>query len=314
VFRYQRILWPGFLAALMVFCGATPLGAQQQATGRTLAERLGHPASSRLLIIHADDFGMMHSVDSAISEALENHWVTSASILVPCPWFPEVAQWSKSHPDADLGIHLALNSEWTTYRWPPVSPQPLNSSLLGPDGYLPLETDYVSKHAKMPDVETELRAQVDKAKSAGIRLSHLDTHMGALIGTSDLFRVYLATGQAYKLPILLSRQFDLSHTQLDPNAIVLDAVLEIEPGVAKADWLATYEKMLQPLPPGTYELIVHLAHNDPDIQAATADHPNWGAQWRQNDFDMVRSAEFRQFLKEQGFILVSWTDLAKATN
>jgi chitin disaccharide deacetylase len=314
VVRYQRILSLAFVTALIICCAAVSLRAQPQATAKTLAERLGYPAGSRLLIIHADDFGMMHSVDSAISEALENHWVTSASILVPCPWFPEVAQWSKTHPDADLGIHLALNSEWTTYRWPPVSPQPLNSSLLGPDGYLPLETDYVSKHAKMADVETELHAQVDKAKAAGIRLSHLDTHMGALLGTDDLFRTYVATGRAYQLPILFSRQFGPKYAQLASGAVTLDAVLEIEPGVAKTDWLAAYKKMLQPLPPGAYELIVHLAHHDSDIQAATADHPNWGAEWRQNDFDMVRSAEFRQFLRDQGFLLVSWTDLAKASN
>ncbi|HKF40306.1 MAG TPA: ChbG/HpnK family deacetylase, partial [Candidatus Acidoferrum sp.] len=62
---------------------------------------------------------MMHTVDTGTEEAFDNHWITSASILVPCPWFPEVAQWAKSHPDADLGIHLALNADWTSYRWSP---------------------------------------------------------------------------------------------------------------------------------------------------------------------------------------------------
>src|SRR5437660_4802331 len=91
---------------------ALPLAAQQpQASakpGPTVQENLGYPPSARLLIIHADDFGMAHSVDRAISEALENGWVTSASILVPCPWLPEVARWATSHPTADLGVHPSM--------------------------------------------------------------------------------------------------------------------------------------------------------------------------------------------------------------
>ena len=149
----------------------------------TIAQRLGYPPTSRLLIIHADDFGMMHTVDTATEEAFDNHWITSASILVPCPWFPEVAQWAKSHPDADLGIHLALNADWTSYRWSPVSPQPQDSSLLDPDGYLPLTTSYVVAHAKPADVQTEVHAQVDKALAAGIHISHLDTHMGTIVSS-----------------------------------------------------------------------------------------------------------------------------------
>jgi len=80
---------------------------------KTVAERLGYPANSRLLVLHADDFGMLHSVNKATIEALNNKWITSASILVPCPWFPEVARYARQHPEWDLGIHLALTSEWT---------------------------------------------------------------------------------------------------------------------------------------------------------------------------------------------------------
>jgi len=85
-------------------------------SAKTVAERLGYPPNSRLLVIHADDFGMLHSVNKATIEALTNKWVTSASILVPCPWFPEVARVAHDHPDWDLGIHLALTSEWTPVR------------------------------------------------------------------------------------------------------------------------------------------------------------------------------------------------------
>ncbi len=309
-----RILYFLNLLCLLTFLLLPSSFAQQPAN--SLAERLGYPANSRLLIIHADDLGMMHTVNTAIFEAFDKHWITSASILVPCPWFPEVAQWAKTHPDADLGIHLALNADWTSYRWSSVSPQPPGSSLLDADGYLPLLTPYVAAYAKMSDVAVETRAQVDKAKAAGIRLSHLDSHMGTIVSTDALTAVYLATGQAYNLPVLLSRydegrERDLSKLHLAPNAIVLDSVLQIMPGVPQSQWLDAYKKMLQPLPPGTYQLIVHLAHNDAEIQGATFDHLDWGAQWRQNDLDVVQSPDFQKFLKDQHFILISWRDLLK---
>lgn len=307
----------GFLAILLL--PLAPVLAQQPATRPTdntitIAQHLGYPPNSRLLIIHADDFGMMHTVDIATEEAFDNHWITSASILVPCPWFPEVAQWAKSHPDADLGIHLALNADWTSYRWSPVSPQPKDSSLLDPDGYLPLTTPYVVAHAKSAEVQTEVHAQVDKALAAGIHISHLDTHMGTIVSSPDLINVYLAASKSYKLPALLARDSRLhSLPWFPPDAIVLDGVLGLGPGVSKAQWLDAYEKILQSLPPGTYQLIVHLAYNDAEIQGATFDHPDWGAEWRQSDLDLVKSPEFQKFLKDQGFILVSWKDISKAT-
>jgi predicted glycoside hydrolase/deacetylase ChbG (UPF0249 family) len=292
---------------------------------KSVAERLGYPANARLLIIHADDFGMMHTVNTAIAEALEKGWVTSASIMVPCPWFPEVARWAKAHPDADLGIHLTLNADWTAERWRPISAQPKGSSLLDANGYLPLLTEEVVAHAKASDVETETHAQIDQAQAAGIHLSHLDSHMGTLFASPNLLRVYLGLEKQYKLPVMFPKQGELNGKtvtsdeilkgmNLPPQPVLLDRVLEITPGVPQSQWLDAYKKMLAPLPPGTYQLIVHLAHNDAEIQGATADHPDWGAQWRQNDLDLVSSPEFQQFLKDQGFVLVTWKQLEKAVN
>ncbi len=283
--------------------------------GQTMQERLGYPKTARLLIIHADDFGMSHTVNRAISEALEKGWVQSASILVPCPWFPEAARWSKAHPDADLGIHLALNSEWNDFRWGPVSSKDKVPSLLDAQGYLPLDTPEVQQHAKMPEVETELRAQIDRAQAFGIHLTHLDAHMGTAVSTPDLFQVYLKMGDAYKLPELLVRPSEgqiPNGVVAPPEKVLVDQVLEMEPGVDAAHWLEWYEKTLAPLNPGVYQLIVHLGYDDDEMRGATWDHPDWGAAWRQQDLNLVKSPDFQKFLKDQGFVMVTWKELAKA--
>lgn len=304
------------LAIVIVACLSAALWAQQAPVlnSTSLQERLGYPPSARLLVIHADDLGMNHSVNRATFEALENGWITSASILVPCPWFPEVARWAKQHPNADLGIHLALTSEWTDLRWGPVAGVSKVPSLVEADGYFPLDTDIVAKNAKTLEVEYELRAQIDRAKNSGIPVSHFDMHMAGMVSSADLFSVYRKLRDEYKLPIFL----EASGTHGPPAGVSISAeeftiqhAVNMEPGVAPRDWMDWYKKQLAPLPPGVYQMIVHLAYDDEEMRGATWDHPDWGAAWRQRDFDMVKSAEFRRFLQEQGFVLVGWRELGK---
>ena len=280
---------------------------------KTVQERLGFPADARLLIIHADDLGMSHAVNRATFEALENHWITSSSILVPCPWFPEVAAWARTHQDADLGVHLAVNSEWTTFRWGPVSGREAVPSLLDKDGYLALEEEEVVAHAKPEDVEHELRAQVAFAKRAGVHLTHLDSHMATLFHSQALFDVYEKIGRAYALPLLMERRGMRAGAQSpwgthDESALV-DRIVEIDPGVPADAWEAAYEKMLAPLQAGVYQLIVHLGYDGDEMLGATADHPNWGSAWRQHDFDLVKSAKFQTFLRDQRFMPITWAKL-----
>jgi predicted glycoside hydrolase/deacetylase ChbG (UPF0249 family) len=300
-----------FLPALILFAATASFA---QAPVKSVQERLGYPANARLLIIHADDFGMNHSVNRATSEALLNHWITSASILVPCPWFLEAADFAKAHPDLDLGIHQALNSEWTTFRWGPVTSKDQVPTLLDDQGYLPLDTPVVGKTANPAQVETELRAQVDRAQKFGVHITHLDTHMAALFSSPDLYKVYLKMGHSYHLPIL--EEWEGTHGPLGikppQDEMLVQKVISIDPGISAADWVGWYEKQLAPLAPGVYEMIIHLAYDDDEMRGATFDHQDWGSAWRQHDFDMVKGAEFQKFLKDQGFILVGWKDLAKA--
>src|SRR5687768_18465710 len=114
---------------------AAPTTAGKQPVSQTLPERLGYSPDAKLLIVHADDLGMAHSVNAATIKALETGLVNSGSIMVPCPWLSEIATYARANPQADLGLHLTLTSEWTSFRWGPVMPKDRVSSLLDKDGY-----------------------------------------------------------------------------------------------------------------------------------------------------------------------------------
>lgn len=299
----------GKFQSLLFLCAISWLMASGQASAQTVQERLGYPATSRLLVIHADDFGMNHSVNRAIAEALENGWVTSASIMVPCPWFPEVVRFAVTHPTTDLGIHLTLDSEWHNLRWGPVDSRDKVPTLLDAAGYFPPDPGEIVSDAQPVEVESELHAQIDRALKMGIRPTHLDSHMGALFETIPLFRLYVKMGHAYGIPVLSVEEGN--DVQL-ASEVLIKKIIAIEPGIPAQDWMAWYEKTLDEQAPGVYEVIVHLAYDDEEMRATAWDHPDFGAAWRQRDLDMVRSPEFHKFLKDRGYILVNWKDLARA--
>jgi hypothetical protein len=174
-----------------------------------LQVRLGYPANAKLVILNADDLAVSHSEDVASFAALDNKFITSATVMVPCPWFTEVAAYVKAHPGVDIGLHLTFTSEWQSYRWGPVSPRALVPSLVGPDGYFYPNAQEFAKHAKLDEVELEIRAQMERALAMGLEPSHLDAHMHSLYVTPDLFRVMLKVAHEYKLPMRMAGNIDL---------------------------------------------------------------------------------------------------------
>jgi chitin disaccharide deacetylase len=306
-FRMPRI---GFLLWFVVLAPATLSFTQS----KTVAERLGYPADSKLLIIHADDLAVAHSEDAASFDALDKGAATSASIMVPCPWLTEVAEYAKAHPDADLGLHLTLTSEWKTYRWGSVESKDKVSSLFGADGYLWPETQPAAQNIKAEDAEREIRAQIGKAMAMGIHPTHVDSHMGVLFARPDLIAVYVKVAHEYKLPFLGMLGPALpaaARSMFTDKDVLVDSVVIASPDVAAADWKKFYLDAVKNLKPGLTEFIVHLAHDDAEFQAVAIDHPDYGAAWRQRDYDAITSPEFKKALEDNHIVLVHWKDLKK---
>jgi predicted glycoside hydrolase/deacetylase ChbG (UPF0249 family) len=305
-----------FNLVVAVFLITVPLSTSY-AQGKTIAERLGYPADSKLLIIHADDLAVAHSEDAASFDALDRHAVTSASIMVPCPWLTEVADYAKAHPDADLGLHLTLTAEWKTYRWGPVESKDKVPSLLDASGYLWPDVEPAVRNLKAEEVEREIRAQIQHAIAMGIHPTHVDSHMGTLFARPDLFAVYVKVAHEYKLPFLAALTPDAPQelrSLLSDKDVILDSAVIAGPQVSVANWKAFYINAIKNLKPGVTEIIVHLGHDDAELQAVTVDHADYGAAWRQRDYDAVTSPEFKKAINENHVILIGWKDLKKLLN
>jgi predicted glycoside hydrolase/deacetylase ChbG (UPF0249 family) len=287
----------------------------QSPAPKTLVERLGYPADAKLLIVHADDLGAAHSINIASIKAFEVGLVNSGSIMIPCPWLSEIATYARSHPEADLGLHLTLTSEWTPYRWGPVLSKDRVTSLLDSNGYFYLTESEAASHANPKEVEAEVRAQIERARSSGIQPTHFDSHMGTLYQTKELFDILLRLGREYKVPIRLTRELvqglPFLPSLLTPNDLVIDREITIDPGVSAAGWTKYYADEIKNIQPGITEMVVHIAYDDAEMKGMTFDHPNWGAAWRQRDFDFLTSDTFRSLLKENNIKLVTWREVGK---
>lgn len=281
-----------------------------------LSKSLGYTDDAKLLIVHADDAGLSHAENRATIEALKGGVVNSYSIMVPCPWFYEIAQFAKCNPQYDYGIHLTLTCEWNQYKFSPVLSQNEVPSLVDQQGYFFKDRQSVLNKANLEELRKELCAQIDRALAFGLQPSHLDSHMytlGVSIEFLDLFR---EIGEIYKLPILLNGELIKMVSNCEPQELNLGKtpfVDQIYLGnfdeFNKGNLTAFYRETLLSLKPGFNMILIHPAFNDPEMKSITINHPNFGADWRQIDFDFFTSTACKNIITDQQIHLISWKDI-----
>ncbi len=262
------------------------------------------------LVVRGDDFGYTHASNLALDDAFERGVMTSASVLVPGPWFSETAATLRAHPEWSVGVHLTITSEWNRLRWRPVSPISAVPSLTAPDGYLwgfgygspkpsrrPADEAPWAQHAPDPaEAEREFRAQIERALASGVRLDYVDCHMG-MACRDDL----------YPITRRLAREFCLGVSGKDVfnERRAKPEYPDNSPSGIKAGLL----RMLEELTPGLWLYVGHPAARTPELEAVDT---NSGAMWAERRSSVLAAwtdPEIRRVIAERGIELVSMRDL-----
>ncbi|CAI2765151.1 polysaccharide deacetylase family protein [Flavobacterium collinsii] len=280
-----------------------------------LAQKLGYPENTKLLIIHADDAGLSHSENQATIKTLQNGFVNSYSIMTPCPWFFEMANFAKNNPQYDCGVHLTLTCEWENYKFGPVLPLSEVSSLTDQNGHFYKSRADFKSHAKPSEIKKELTAQIEKALQFGIQPTHLDSHMCSIGVTPEILEIYKELGRQYNLPVFINKQFlesiSLSNEEYNFDDMLLtdNLLLGYYNDFEKGELRNSYSKALDNAIPGLNVFLLHPAYDDFEMQGITVNHPNFGSAWRQIDFDFFTSEECGRKLKENNIQLVTWREI-----
>jgi predicted glycoside hydrolase/deacetylase ChbG (UPF0249 family) len=249
---------------------------------------------------------MCHSVNAATFAAFEAGAVSSASVMVPCAWFPEAVQWAGQHPQYDIGIHSTLISEWKTYRWGPVSKKAHTTNLTDEMGCFWPRNGLL--HAAPQEIEEEISAQVAFAKQVGLDPSHLDSHMLS-VARPEYIGSYMKIARQFGLPFLIDEHWHAYSSPDDPATatdIIVDGLFQAGPQVSPASLEDYYLSVLRDLQPGLNQLIVHVGFDDAELRAITQDQQAYGAAWRQRDFEIMMSEKFKSALREHDIHVVNW--------
>ncbi len=288
--------------------------------------RLGYGPAARVVIFHADDLGMCHAHNAAFADILAVQPTACGSAMVPAPWFNELAALAREHRQADIGVHTTLTSEWRAYRWGPLTTRDPASGLVDAEGYFWANVPDVHAHVDVAAAAAELRAQIERALAAGIDVTHIDTHMGA-VSHPSLWAIYINLALEFRVPALLPRldaaqARDLGLTSSEGEALmrqlvdlersgqlpIIDRVVSLSSSSA-GDRLQQYREVIAQLPPGLTHFLYHAARPGPEIEAI-APPEDWPA--RVADWEVFANPDFHACLARCDIHVIGYRLLREA--
>ena len=286
-------------------------------------KKLGYDNNDRLVIIHTDDIGMCQASVQAFRDLWSVGGVTSGAVMVPCPWFPATAQMCRENPDMDMGVHATLNAEWSNYRWAPVSDVGAGSGLRDEAGYFHDDPDNTSKLASVEDVEKEVHAQIEKALQAGIDVTHVDSHMGAIMHPKFI-QTYIQAAGGKALPNMLPRLDAMGIEVMgisEADRVAYAPIMEMLEGIGvptlngimsmpldQPDGQMEIAKtLLGNLPEGITHFILHPSIDTPELRAIA---PDWES--RVSNYNTFMSDELKKFIESEDIKPIGYRAIREA--
>lgn len=285
------------------------------------AERLGWKADQVVVILHVDDVGMSRPSNLGAIEAVEKGVATSWAVMMPCPWVPDIGHYLKQHPGIDSGLHLTLTSEWAPYRWGPVAGKARVPGLVDPEGCLWRNVAGVITKATADEIETEIRAQVDRAQTMGLPITHLDSHMGTLFARPDYFERFAKMGIEMKIPILAIGGHATHAMQENGDGLkklhawipkiwnaglpVLDDLHTGSYGWKPEEKPERLLALLKELKPGVTEILFHASRPTEDFPIITG-----SSESRFGDLKALIDPRVKTLVQERGIELTTWKELS----
>lgn len=290
---------------------------------KTYAEKLGWEKGDKVVILHIDDAGMSHESNVGTIKAMEEGVANSFSVMMPCPWVPEIVDYIKENPNVDAGLHLTLTSEWDDYRWPPLVGKPAAPGLVDEEGCLWDNVPLVIQNASPDEVEAEVRAQIDRARAMGFEPTHLDSHMGTLFYHPAFFERYIKVGIETDIPVMLPgghlSRARVENPNLDRGPIIQAAKMVWEAGLPVLDDLHNssygwktedkteqYIDALKNLEPGLTMVIMHCTERTPNFDKISS-----SGVTRQGDLNAMVDPKLRKFIEDEGIILTTFREIKR---
>lgn len=325
------------LILLLAVCLLQALTTWCQDADSTYAERLGFPRGSKVVIVHVDDVGMSFDSNEGAIAAMDKGIATSCSVMMPCPWVPAYVHYWKDHPLTDAGLHLTLTSEWAEYRWGPLSGKSRVPGLVDKEGALWRSVEEVVGHASADEVETEMRAQIERARAIGFVPTHMDSHMGTLFASPVFLQRYVKLALEYHIPImfpgghatLIAKQSGFPEAQMQAirqigkqlwaaGLPVLDDIYnesygwELPKGTAPTDVnlqemkTRNYKAAFESMKPGITYLIMHCTQ-----PSEIFEHISGSGATRKGDLLAMLNPDLKNFIEKEHIILTTWRELSE---